>query len=55
MHMKKEVTKTQGKSALVHLANRCAFTLMNASVNSTCHWIHHQPEVPEEAKQYRKF
>ena len=53
--MKNEVGKVQGKGGLMNLANRCALGLMVSSVNTTCHWLHHQPEVPEEAKKYRKF
>jgi|Go1ome_4_1110791.scaffolds.fasta_scaffold32063_3 cyclic lactone autoinducer peptide len=37
------------------IANLFAFALMISSVNSTCLWIHHQPEVPDNAKKYRKF
>lgn len=43
------------KFNLVTFANLFAFALMISSVNTTCLWIHHQPEVPAEAKQYRKF
>lgn len=53
--MKKTINKVQTKGSLINLANRCAFELMVSSVNTTCHWIHHQPKVPEEAKKYRKF
>ena len=53
--MKKAVDKVQGKGGLMNLANRCAFELMVSSVNSACCWLHNQPEVPEEAKKYRKF
>ena len=55
MHMKKVVDKVQGKGGFINFANRCAFELMVSSVNSACYWVHHQPEVPEEAKKYRKF
>lgn len=53
--MKKTINNSQTKGNLIKLANRCAFELMVSSVNATCHWIHHQPKVPEEAKKYRKF
>lgn len=53
--MKKAADKVQGKGGLMNLANRCAFELMVGSVNAACAWLHHQPEVPEEAKKYRKF
>lgn len=39
----------------VALVNMCAMTMMISSVNSACIWLHHQPEVPEEAKSFRKF
>lgn len=40
-----------------------AFVMMNAlavmavvqNVNAACMWLDHQPEVPEEAKSFRKF
>ncbi len=53
--MKKEANKVQRKGSLINLANRCALELMVSSVNATCAWVHNQPEVPEEAKKYRKF
>lgn len=53
--MKKLLNLLQKKCNLITLANAFAFALMISSVNSACNWIHHQPEVPAEAKLYRKF
>lgn len=53
--MKKVLNVLSKKCNLISFANLCAFTLMVASVNSACHWIHHQPKVPEDAMKYRKF
>ncbi len=44
-----------GKCNIIKFTNLLAIVLMISTVNSTCHWIHHQPKVPEDAKKYRKF
>lgn len=43
------------KCGLTGFANLFALTLMVVSVNSACHWLTHQPQVPEDAMKYRKF
>lgn len=53
--MKRILQKLTNKCNVVNLVNVLAFAVMISSVNSTCWWIHHQPEVPNEAKRYRKF
>lgn len=53
--MKKLSKLFAGKYSLIKLTNLLAVVLMISTVNSTCHWIHHQPKVPEDAKKYRKF
>ncbi len=32
-----------------------AFLIAAVSANSTCMWISHQPELPEDVKKLRKF
>ncbi len=53
--MKRTGNKEQVGHGMITLANRCAFALMVNSVNTACQFLHHQPEVPEEARKYRKF
>lgn len=53
--MKKILKMVQKKCNVVNLFNLCALAVMISSMNSTCYWAHHQPEVPEEAKRFRKF
>ncbi len=53
--MKKLLTMVQKKSNMVNLFNLCALAVMISTMNTTCTWMHHQPEVPEEAKRFRKF
>ncbi|MCM1243060.1 MAG: cyclic lactone autoinducer peptide [Roseburia sp.] len=47
--------KPQVAGSFINLMNHCAHALMVSSANSTCYWVHHQPEVPEEVKKFRKF
>lgn len=53
--MKKIVNMMSQKCSFISLANLFAFTLMVVTVNSTCHWLYHQPQIPEDAMKYRKF
>lgn len=53
--MKKLLKMVQKKSNVVNLFNLCALAVMISTMNTTCAWMHHQPEVPEEAKRFRKF
>lgn len=53
--MRKIINMLSKKCSFVGLANLLAFTLMMVSVNSACHWLYHQPQVPEDAMKYRKF
>lgn len=53
--MKKWWKKLQSKCSLVQVMNVCALAVLITSMNATCFWAHHQPEVPEEAKRFRKF
>lgn len=53
--MKKLYQLLKKKCTVVNLMNLCALALLLQSVNTTCVWAHHQPNVPEEAKRFRKF
>lgn len=53
--MKKLAAVLKKKCNPLTLINLCALAVMISSVNATCSWVHHQPEVPEEAKRFRKF
>lgn len=48
MKLKSLVIKVSG------LVNCLALLLVVQGANSTCAWIVHQPEFPEEAKCYKK-
>lgn len=43
------------KTASGALFAALAFLIAAASANSTCMWISHQPELPEDVKKLRKF
>ena len=53
--MKKLMDTLSGKLSVVNVMNLCALAVAVYSFNVTCAWAHHQPEVPEEAKKFRKF
>lgn len=53
--MKKLVNDLRGKFSMVKVMNFCALMVAAYTINVTCLWAHHQPEVPEEAKRFRRF
>jgi cyclic lactone autoinducer peptide len=53
--MKKILNDLKGKVSMVNVMNTCALLVAAYTINVTCFWVHHQPEVPEEAKRLRKF
>lgn len=53
--MKKLLKRLQAKAGLFSALNLLAIATVISSVNSTCNWLHYQPEMPEEAKKFRKF
>ncbi len=53
--MKKWFKMLQKKCNMVNLMNLCALGILIGSINTACAWVHHQPEVPEEAKRFRRF
>ncbi len=42
-------------NGLIWVINALAHSVMNYSISVACLWIHHQPKVPDEVKQNRKF
>ncbi len=42
-------------NGFIWIINAVAHLAMNHSINVACNWIHYQPKVPDEVKQYRKF
>ena len=53
--MKKTWNTLRRKLSVVSVMNWCALIAAAYSINVACVAIHHQPEVPEEAKMLRKF
>ena len=53
--MKKIWNTLRRKLSVVSVMNWCALIAAAYSINVACVAIHHQPEVPEEAKMLRKF
>lgn len=49
----KGLLKNQKKTIMI--LNFLALIMMVQNVNATCGWLMHQPEVPDEAKNFRKF
>lgn len=42
------------RTNFISVVNAIALILAVNSVNTACVWIMHQPEVPEEMKEYKK-
>lgn len=53
--MKKMLNDLRGKLSAAKVMNICALLAAVYTVNVTCLWIQHQPEVPEDVKALRKF
>lgn len=53
--MKHLLNGLRARLSVVKVMNICALLVAAYTVNVTCGWIQHQPEVPEEAKMLRKF
>ncbi len=53
--MKRIMNSLRGKMSVVKAMNLCALLVAAYTINVTCLWVHHQPEVPEDAKMLRKF
>lgn len=49
------LTKLKSKNWTMYVLNAVAFVMVIQNMNTGCLWVDHQPEVPEEAKRFRKF
>ncbi len=47
--------KLKNKNWAVLTLNALALFTVIQNVNAGCAWLEHQPEVPEEARRFRKF
>ncbi len=52
--MKKVLRFLKTKCTMVNVANMLALAMVISTVNSTCFWAHHQPEVPEAALKFKR-
>lgn len=53
--MRKIMDILKGKCSIMNVANMFAMAMVVYTVTVTCTWAHHQPEVPEAARRFRKF
>lgn len=53
--MRKIMNFPRSKFVAVKFMNACALALAAYTINITCWYYHHQPEVPEDMKRFRKF
>lgn len=53
--MKDSKQKATVKKSMADVVNKVALSLAVDSVNSACIWVMHQPEVPQEMKEYKKY
>ena len=49
------VKKMKGKNWTMLALNALAMAAVIQNMNAGCIWLDHQPEVPEEARRFRKF
>lgn len=47
--------KLKGKNWAILTLNAMAVITVIQNVNSGCLWLDHQPQIPDEAKRFRKF
>ena len=53
--MSKITKNLKSQNLTVFMLNALALLVAAQNVNAACAWLQHQPEVPEEAKRFRKF
>ncbi len=53
--VKNLLTKLKNRNWAVIALNAMALLTVIQNVNAGCGWIDHQPEIPEEAKRFRRF
>lgn len=50
----KAMKKLKGQNWTVVALNAMALMVVIQNMNTTCAWLDHQPEVPEDALRYKK-
>ena len=53
--MKNWLKQITCKGVFTKAANLLAMAMVLYTANAACMWVHHQPEVPESIRQFRKF
>ena len=53
--MKKWFQQMKCKGGFAKVANMLAMAMVLYTANAACIWAHHQPEVPEDVRKFRKF
>lgn len=43
------------KDGFTKFANVLAMAMVIYTANAACMWLHHQPEVPDDVRKFRKF
>lgn len=51
----KLIKKLKSKNWMMAALNAMAMLTVIQNANAGCFWVDHQPEVPEEARRFRKF
>lgn len=49
------LTKLRNRNWAVVALNAMALMVIVQNMNAGCGWVDHQPEVPKEARSFRKF
>lgn len=53
--MKKLLQKIKNRNWAVIALNAMAVLAVVQNMNAGCFWIDHQPEIPDEARRFRRF
>ena len=49
------IKKLKSKNWMITALNAMALVAVIHNVNAGCFWVDHQPEVPKEARRFRRF
>lgn len=49
------IERVKGHNWMLVTMNMLALMVVVQNVNATCLWLDHQPEVPDEAKRFKKI
>lgn len=49
------IKKLKSKNWMITALNAMALVTVIQNVNAGCIWLDHQPEVPKEARRFRRF